>query len=90
MKPNNIKPIQEVVVPVKKEEPTIIDVSLRGKYLPNILVKLGEFANNAEARKFIRQTGVIVDDNLTKDIDYPISDCHLIEIHAINYKVRLI
>ncbi len=47
----------------------MVEVNLRGGYLPNILVKLGEFVDNAEARKFIRRTGVKVNGIQVNNID---------------------
>lgn len=75
------------------EEPILkktIDISLRGKYLPNILVKLGLFPCNADARKHIRIFGVVVDFNKINDIDYQLKEYNLIEWKDIVYKVRIL
>ena len=83
-------PIYRTELECEYIEPKVIEVSLRGKYLPNILVKLGEFANNAEARRHIRNIGLVVDNNLINDIDYQIRQFNLIEIHGTIYNVRII
>ncbi len=46
------------------KEINYIPVNLRGQYLPNLLTKLGEFSDNTECRKFIREKGVLIDGNL--------------------------
>ena len=47
-----------------------IKVNLRAKYLPDILVKLGECSANVDSRRLIRNFGIIINDAKTKDIDY--------------------
>lgn len=48
-------------------EPVYIGV--KDNYLPHALVKIKLCENNAEARKYIRSEGVILNGNLTHDTD---------------------
>lgn len=72
-----------------KNDNVSIEVKLRGGYLPNILVKLGEFTDNAEARKFIRRTGVSVDGVKTNNIDLKFikGETYQINIRDMEYLV---
>ena len=43
--------------------------AVKDTYLPNVLVKLGLFIGNADARKHIREQGVILNGKLTNDVE---------------------
>jgi len=74
--------------PVKKE----IDISLKGKYLPHILVKLGYSYNNAEARQYIRSKGIKINNKIIKDIDFQLKSNTTIKItlEDVVYRVHLL
>lgn len=74
------------------EEVKKLPVSIKGKYLPSILVKLGEFFNNAEARRYIRNTGVVVNGTPTTDIDYElnIGNVYEIKVKGVTYDVTIL
>ena len=38
-------------------------------YLPNCLVRVGLFESNVEARKYIREQGIVFNGNITTDCD---------------------
>ena len=91
-KTHNSITVEEESVPLETKK--IVEVTLRGNYLPYLLVKLlgvSVFYNNAEARKHIRTEGVIIDGKITNNIDIELQKgaTYIIEINNIIYKVRL-
>lgn len=58
----------EVISSYDKDIITITFV-IKDEYLPNVLVKLGLFKNNAEARTYIRKDGITLNGKKTKNCD---------------------
>jgi len=83
-------PLDEKELDEKLEK--IIDIRLRGTYLPNLLVKLGEFPSNTEARQQIRTFGVKINGMIVKDIDYEIrqGDIFRVDINESVYNLEVI
>lgn len=91
-KNQNVSP--PIIVNKEEENPIIkvLQLQIRGKYLPNILVKMGFFDNNAEARKYIKNSSIIIDKEIITDIDYEIikGKVYNIEKDNIIYEVTII
>ena len=77
---------------IKVEELKLIPVRIKANYLPNLLVKLGEFWANSEARKHIRNVGLDINGDVIRDIDFPLTKQtkYVITVHDVKYEVTII
>lgn len=82
------QPTHNVSVSPYVDEEEVKQIPIKDIYLPNILVKLCLFKNNAEARVSIRNNGIILNDVITHDCDAT-NECSNCEVKFGNIRYQI-
>ncbi len=83
---------KEIENGLKEDTTRYIPCNLRSKYLPNLLVKLGEAEDNTTARKMIRNEGVLVNGEMvrTPSVEMKKKHTYKIKLPKVAYEITIL